>query len=111
MNIEPYQQLAQRAREDPGFFHALIFNPQSVLSEFEGLDRQTQAKILSINPDTFVENLVMPFQQCGITCGDDSCEKTCGMRSCNVTCASSCSASTCGGSSCGETTFLQLEAL
>jgi hypothetical protein len=106
MNAEQFKQLADRAKNDSAFFHNLVYNPQQAIQAFPGLDRETQARIFSVDPEAVVERLVVAAVKCGVTCGDDSCERTCGPRSCGVTCASSCSASTCGGKSCGQTTFL-----
>jgi hypothetical protein len=105
MNTEQFKQLAERAKNDPTFFHNLVYNPQQAIEAFQGLDRETQARLLSLDPEEVVERLVVAIVKCGVTCGDDSCERTCGTRSCGVTCASSCSGSTCGGKSCGQTTF------
>jgi YD repeat-containing protein len=98
------EQLAERARNDPAFFHALVYDPQRAIAEMADLDRQTQASILAVDPDTLVMQLA-GLQICGITCGDTSCGSTCGMRSCDVTCASSCTGRTCK-SSCGNTTHV-----
>jgi hypothetical protein len=106
MNIEQFKELAERAKKDAGFFHALVYDPQQAIASLPWLDRGDQARILAINPEAVVERLVVAAVKCGITCGDDSCERTCGTRSCGVTCASSCSGSTCGGKSCGQTTFV-----
>jgi hypothetical protein len=102
-----YERLAERARNDADFFHALVYDPERAIREMPELDREVMARILAIDPDTFVGRMVGLLRAgCGITCGDDSCERTCGMRSCGVTCASSCTGSTCGGRSCGQTTFV-----
>ena len=106
MNAEQFKAIAERAKNDPTFFHNLVYNPQQAIEAFPGLDRETQARLFSLDPEGVVERLVVSALICGITCGDDNCERTCGMRSCGVTCASSCSGSTCGGKSCAETTFL-----
>jgi hypothetical protein len=105
MDVDQIKELAERAKSDPAFFHALVYDPDQVISQVPGLDRETRAQMLAIDAETLVERLLLRGG-CGITCGDDSCERTCGMRSCGVTCASSCSGSTCGGRSCGQTTFV-----
>lgn len=107
MDIEQFKRLAERASKDSVFFHALAFDPEKAIADFPGLDRETKSRILAIDPETVIQGMVgLRPAGCGITCGDDSCERTCGTRSCGVTCASSCTGSTCGGRSCGQTTFV-----
>jgi hypothetical protein len=106
MDKDKLERVVRRAREDPAFFHALVYDPRRALSAIGEIDRESESRLLSINPESLVERLITPLMKCGMTCGDDSCERTCGTRSCGVTCASSCSGSTCGGKSCGQTTFV-----
>jgi hypothetical protein len=86
---QEFQRLAERARSDPAFFHALVYNPQQAIAQMPDLPRELQARILAIDPETVVERLAGALRKYGIAGGDDSCERTCGMRSRDVTCASS----------------------
>jgi hypothetical protein len=105
MRFEQFKRIAERAKTDSAFFHALIYNPDRALADFPDLSREDRARILGINPEAVIERLLVAAMKCGLTCGDDSCGNTCGERSCDVTCVSSCSGHTCKGS-CGETTFV-----
>lgn len=98
-------QIIERARTDPAFFHSLVFDPERAVSDQPGLDRVTRGRLIGIDPDEFVGSL-LGITHCGRTCGEISCNNTCGRRTCDVTCASSCSRATCAGS-CGQTSFLK----
>jgi hypothetical protein len=99
---EALEQVIERAKRDPAFFHNLVFDPERAMSDQPGLDRATRSRLIGINPDELVSGF-LGIRHCSDTCGDLSCERTCGMRTCRLTCASSCSAATCA-SSCGRTT-------
>jgi hypothetical protein len=102
------EQLTKRAREDPQFFHDLVFEPERALASADFLERREKSKIIAIEPEAVIAGLAGLFageevlSLCGQTCGD-SCGRTCGTGSCGETCGSSCRG-TCGGVSCDSTT-------
>jgi len=77
--------IVEKAKKDPAFFHALVFDPESALKSMGDADRKTKASIIGNNPEDILQ----------VIAG--------GLSWCDVTCASSCGA-TCTGSSCGYTT-------
>lgn len=104
-------RLVREAREDPAFFHDLVYNTEDVIGRLDYLSRQEKASILSIDPDSLVVGIAGRLQPggelevCGVSCGGScgatcaaSCAGSCG-ASCGGSCQSSC-AGTCGGS-CG----------
>ena len=90
---EALEQIIERAKTDPAFFHNLVFDPERAISDQPGLDRATRSRLIGIDPDELVSGL-LGIQHCSDTCGDLSCERTCGMRTCRLTCASSCGRTT-----------------
>jgi hypothetical protein len=103
------QRLVEHARDDPEFFHALVFDPEKALATADYLDRREKGMIISLEPTDVVAGLVGLYvnpggtvSECGSTCGSGSCTVTCD-SSCGDTCASSCD-STCSKASCGKTT-------
>jgi hypothetical protein len=104
-------KLVQEAREDPKFFHDLIYNTESVVGRLDYLSRQEKAGILSIDPDSLIVGIAGRLRPggevevCGASCGG-SCGATCAAScagSCGASCGGSCQnscAGTCGGS-CG----------
>jgi len=98
-------RLVREAREDPQFFHDLIYNTESVIDRLDYLSREEKAGILVTDPDSLVVGIAGKLRPggdievCGASCGG-SCGGTCA-----ASCAGSCGAS-CGGScqnSCGGT--------
>ena len=51
MDPEALQRLVEEAREDPQFFHALVFDTESVLKQIDYLDRSTKAALVGISPE------------------------------------------------------------
>jgi hypothetical protein len=41
------ERLIRQARENPQFFHDLVFNTENILAKLDYLDRKTKASILS----------------------------------------------------------------
>jgi hypothetical protein len=112
MDIEQFKQLVDRARNDPSFFHSLVFDPEKAITEIPGLDRLSKAGLLGINPEVLLSRVLRAEGGCtDPTCGPDSCLETCGPHSCVSTCKSSCAGSTCGAWSCGETTSIVFRAI
>jgi hypothetical protein len=109
MEIEDLRRIVDRARTDPAFFHMLVFDPERAMAEIPGLDRFAKAKLLSVNPEIMIGQLLAQEGGCtDPTCGPQSCLDTCGPHSCQSTCKSSCLGSTCGAFSCGDTTSVVL---
>lgn len=104
MDTKALQRLVDQARKDPKFFHALVFDPESVLKEVNYLDRNDKAVLIGINPGDVIGSIVGADGGCTGTCGSASCDGTCGSKSCDNTCSSSCG-DTCS-SSCRKTTEL-----
>lgn len=128
MNVEHYKSLMEKAKSDPGFFHALVFTPEKVLDELQQLDRRTKGRIVGAEIEEILARVV-GVGYCGNTCSS-SCDNTCGgscgyttnivdkvaierqgayfsrlkgaLEGCGNTCSSSCD-NTCG-QSCGYTT-------
>src|SRR5690349_14038636 len=107
------EQLTKRAKEDPQFFHDLVFEPERALASADFLERREKSKIISIDPDAVIAGLAGLFVSeeavylCGETC-NGSCGVTCETGSCGRTCDSSCRR-TCGGISCDSTTAIMQE--
>jgi hypothetical protein len=104
-----FQELIQRARTDPQFFHDLAFNPSKIAAQFA--DAGLKEAVLGLNPNSIFGRIAVGagLQWCGDTCGSSSCIDTCGSRSCDNTCADSCG-TTCSHS-CGITTKVVLSRL
>ena len=107
MDAEQLKHLVDRARKDPAFFHALVFDPEKAINDIPEVDRRIKASLLGINPEKVIGRLITAEGGCtDPTCGPDSCLDTCGPHSCTVTCKSSCAGSTCGAWSCGVTSSI-----
>src|ERR687898_345848 len=105
---ETLDRLVERARNDPGFFHLLVFQPEKAIAELDFLDRREKGRIVSISPEDVISGLVGLVRSpggalavCDHSCSD-SCDSTCGSGSCFGTCFSSCG-HTCGARSCDIT--------
>ena len=106
IKAEVLGKIVEQARQDPEFFHALVFEPERAFDRIEGIERQTKATLLGLSPEAFIGRVLGgETQWCGETCGSSSCTSTCGMRSCDDTCASSCGGDTCSHS-CTKTTSI-----
>ncbi len=116
LNTEGIGKLIEEARDNPQFFHDLVWNTEKTITAIDYLTRQEKASILAIDPESVVVGLVagarsrLTIEACGVSCGG-SCGGTCA-ASCVGSCAASCGGScenscggTCGGScgtSCGN---------
>jgi len=99
--IEGLADLIRKAKDDPKFFHSLIWDTEKAVSSVDFLSREEKAEIMRINPEDLVVGLatgrfnsgpsVDRYSSCGGSCGV-SCGASCGI-SCGVSCASSCGAS------------------
>lgn len=106
---EGLSRLVEQAREDPGFFHSLVFEPEKALAELTYLDRREKGAIVSLRPEDVIAGLagliVGPggaAAVCDYSC-HDSCDDTCGEGSCFGTCMSTSCGHTCGARSCDIT--------
>jgi hypothetical protein len=102
------------AKEDPRFFHRLIWNTEEAVADLDYLTPAQKESILAVQPEDLIVGLACnpakaviiaadAFEEIAGVCGA-SCGASCG-GSCAATCAGSCAGS-CGGScesSCGAT--------
>ncbi len=124
--MEGLATLIAKARSDAKFFHALIWNTESVLKDVDFLSREEKASLIRFSPEDLIVGLATgrlvpgdPVATCGATCGAScggSCGATCGAScgaSCTTTCSSSCGAScaTTGGSTITDPIFDPAERL
>jgi hypothetical protein len=95
------QRLVKQAKDDPKFFHDLIWKTEETLVSLTFLSRAEKSAILAIKPEDLVVGLATGgvgaiAAACGATCGAScgaSCGATCGGScggSCSATCAASC---------------------
>ncbi|MCK5507546.1 MAG: hypothetical protein KAI50_03380 [Desulfobacterales bacterium] len=89
MDAKALQRLVAQAKEEPKFFHALVFDTENVLSKLDYLDRETKAALVAISPEEVIATIGGEVMGCDVTC----------TSSCGVTC----------NKSCGYTTNLQFE--
>jgi hypothetical protein len=111
--LDSVDDVVERAKRDPAFFHALVFDPDKAANQIS--DRRLKSVVFGIDPDRLLVDVLGGVAECGptcaantgcnTTCGDDSCNRTCGNNSCTETCQSSCNL-TCGNNSCNDTTKL-----
>ncbi len=106
------QEVIDRARSDPEFFHQLVFDPDAAMENVPR-DNALRAAIYGIGGETVFAVLLgasralVEIDDCTGTCGSASCTNTCGDRSCGGTCGSSCG-DTCSHS-CTDTTKLRFD--
>src|SRR5437879_5540100 len=67
-----------RAKRDPGFFHRLVFEPEKALKDIPELTSADRSAIVAIKPEEFFIGGLNIAAECGDTCGDRSCSRTCG---------------------------------
>jgi hypothetical protein len=100
MPTEGFNRLISRAKEDPQFFHDLVWSTDKVMGSIDYLSREEKASILAIKPEDLIVGLATGsvfgprdlVAACGGTCGAScgaSCGGSCG-GSCTATCAASC---------------------
>lgn len=100
MEQDELKQLIEKARKDPEFFHALVFDPDKAVSHMVSADRQAKAAVYGIQPEELLAKALAPApspslkctvtceSSCGLTCLGKSCNYTCGVESCDQTCNS-----------------------
>lgn len=121
---EVLASIVEKAKNDPKFFHALVFDPETALKDLKDVDRHIKASIIGQDPQDILRIITGSIAGCGNTCSS-SCDNTCGgscgyttniverlnryysrfsggLQYCGNTCSSSCD-NTCG-QSCGYTT-------
>lgn len=75
MRNEALEKLIEQAKADPQFFHALVFNPEQVLSKVDYLDREAKGAIIGLPPERLITILVGgELADCGVT---NTCTYTC----------------------------------
>jgi len=99
---EAILRLIAHSKNDPQFFHDLIWNTEKALDSLDYLTRQEKAFILAINPEDLVVGLatgalidrgiVATYDSCGPNCGGSSCGMTCG-DTCEGSCRATCNTS------------------
>lgn len=57
MDHKQLQKLVDQARKDPKFFHALVFDAESVLKDIDYLDRSTRGKLVANNPEEVIAGI------------------------------------------------------
>jgi hypothetical protein len=110
---EAIERLMERARNEPEFFHRLVFDPERTIAELDYLGRREKAMLVSRSPEDVVSGLVGLIRGpgdvlavCGHSC-EDSCDSTCGAGSCFGTCLSDTCGFTCGAKSCDITVAIE----
>lgn len=106
MSISIIRALTQRAKEDPAFFHALVFEPHKAIDQIKNEFGESVAlSFKKINPSSIIAaSLGLLEGVCGPdTTSSGPCGGTCGGRTCDVTCTAASCGNTCGDS-CGYTT-------
>ena len=68
------ERLLEQAKADPKFFHALVFDPQSILDELEYVDRGIKGAIIALDPEQLIGDLIGSLADCGVTV---NCTSTC----------------------------------
>ncbi len=58
MDTKSMNKLVERAKDDPKFFHALVFDPESVMSELDYLDRGAKSALLGNSPEDVISGLI-----------------------------------------------------
>jgi len=82
---EALDRLIEQARNDPAFFHGLVFKPEETLAKVDYLERHEKARILELSPEDVIAGLAGGSEQeCNYTCLD-SCGITCDQSGCNYT--------------------------
>jgi hypothetical protein len=102
MNIESMATLIKKAKEDPNFFHRLVFETEDTLASLDFLSRREKSALMRIEPEDLIVGLatgdfgaIGVVEECGSSCGSScggSCGGSCGI-SCGVSCGTSCAVS------------------
>lgn len=83
MDPKALQKLVEQAKNDPKFFHALVFDTESVLKQLDYLDRESKAAMVAISPEQILAAIGGERAGCDVTC-TSSCGATCN-QSCGYT--------------------------
>lgn len=82
---EAIDRLIEQAKNDPAFFHGLVFKPEETLAKIDYLDRAEKARILELSPEDVIAGLTgVEGAECNYTCLD-TCDITCDESGCNYT--------------------------
>jgi hypothetical protein len=104
MNSKSLQLLIEKAKNDPSFFHSLVFHPEKIKEQLEEIDKDSH-KILA-NRQTVVISRLAGHLSGDCSCTTGTCEGTCGGSTCSVTCSGDSCGRTCDNS-CGVTSTFQ----
>jgi hypothetical protein len=77
--VEQANRLVEQAREDPQFFHELVFNTDNVLSGLDYLDRESKAELEAISPEEVIAAMISGqlMRPCGRTCMEwETCRRS-----------------------------------
>lgn len=109
MDTETINRLVKQARNDPEFFHALVFDPEKVFSQVDYLNHNAKSLLQTIKPEYLISATVTTIFSASCdanttcSCTSGTCGgPTCGGSTCDVTCSGDSCGSTCGNS-CGYT--------
>lgn len=109
---EALEKLITKAKDDPAFFHSMVFDPEGAIGGLDFLDRREKAMLVALAPEDVFAGLLGLIRSpggnaavCGYSC-EDSCDSTCGSGSCFGTCMSTSCDRTCGARSCDITVEL-----
>ncbi len=58
MDTDTVQKLVEQARKDPKFLHALVFDPESVMTRLDFLDRGSKSALLGSSPESVMSALI-----------------------------------------------------
>jgi hypothetical protein len=80
MDSTKRDKLVKRAQRDPEFFHALVFDTDTVIDEVGFLDDRERAALKGLRPEAVIDVLTggNALADCGIT---NTCGHTCGITS------------------------------
>jgi hypothetical protein len=57
MDRNTLQRLVEQARNDPKFFHALVFDTENIMKEIDYLDRGTKAALVRMSPEEAIATI------------------------------------------------------
>jgi len=96
MNREIIQRIVLEAKEDPNFFHSLVFEPEKILNRLDYLDRKSKSAVVSIDPASVVASLFGSYRCADVTC---ACTNICTGGNTH----------TCTGATCAATQLSRLD--
>ena len=87
MNNDNIERLVKQAKEDPQFFHDLVFDPEKTISKIDFLNGGAKGNLFAITPEDAIKRIISGKDKntslkCQYTCGG-SCRYT---GTCQWTC-------------------------